>query len=95
MEFAMKIKEARIKKKWSVYDLAEVIGLKSPGYISRIEGRGEIPGPDKILKLADALSLDAEELFSIAGREKGEEAKRVAQKKYKNALVFYRKSKKK
>jgi len=95
VDFGMYIKDARNAKGWSVYDLAESIGLKSPGYISRIEGRGEIPGPDLISKLAESLDIDAEKLFTLAGSEKGEEAKRSAQKKYENALAMYRKGKKK
>ena len=91
----MKIKKARKKKKMTVHDLAGALGLGSPGYISRVEGRGEIPGPEIIIKLADVLELNAEELFRLAADKKGEKAKNAAQKKYDNALVFYRKSKNK
>lgn len=95
MKFGLKIKEARKNKKWSVYDLAAAIGVKSPGYISRIEGRGEIPGSDMIVKISEALNIDTEELLILAGQEKGKEAKRVAEKKYEKALILYRKNKKK
>jgi len=95
MEFGTRIKEARMKKEMTVYDLAGALGLGSPGYVSRIEGRGEIPGPEIIIKLADVLELSAEELLRLAAEEKGEKAKNTAQKKYDNALVFYRKSKNK
>lgn len=40
--------------------------VKSPGYVSKIEARGEIPSPEMIIKLADALEADIGELFELA-----------------------------
>lgn len=94
MEFGIRIKEARKRKKWSVYELADAIYVKSPGYISRIEGRGEIPGPEMIVKLAEALEIDIDELFRIAAAEKSCEASRIIKDRYENALALYRKTKK-
>lgn len=94
MSFAHKIRELRSKRGWSVYDLAERID-KSPGYVSKIEARGEIPSPDMIIKLADTLGVDAEELFEIAKKEKGEQLKRNVHKKYDDAFTLYRRTKKK
>ena len=94
MTFAHKIKELRSKKGWSVYDLAEKIG-KTPGYISKIEARGEIPSPEMIAQLAEVFNFNAEELFEIAKNEKGEQLKQNVVRKYDNALALHRRSKKK
>lgn len=95
MSFSDIIRGARKKKGWSVYDLADAIGVKSPGYISRIEARGEIPSPEMILKMAKALGIDEEELFRVAADEKSNEVSRIIKKRYENVLAFYRKTKKK
>lgn len=93
MTFARKIRELRNKKRWSVYQLAEAIG-KTPGYVSKIEARGEIPAPEMIIKLAEALGVKAEELTEIAKTEKSAELAENVRKKYDDAVALYRKSKK-
>lgn len=95
MSFAQRIKNLRRAKGWSVYDLANAIGVKSPGYISKIEVRGEIPSPEMISKLADALKADARELFELAKKDKHQQLTRNINKKYDEAYTLYRKSKKK
>ena len=92
MAFGEKIKEMRQKKKMTVYDLADGIG-KTPGYISRIEARGEIPSPEIIPILADVLGGNTEELFRIAKENKTEQVTQTVAKKFDNALSLYRKGK--
>jgi len=92
--FAQKIRELRNKKEWSVYQLAEAIN-KTPGYVSKIEARGEIPSPEMIVKLAEAFGTSAEELAEIAKAEKSAELVKNVTKKYDDAVVLYRKSRKK
>lgn len=94
MSFAQKIRELRTKKGWSVYDLAEKIG-KTPGYISKIEARGEIPSPEMIIKLAELLGAKPEDLIEIAKAEKTKEVSQAVQQKYDDGLTLYRKSKRK
>jgi len=94
MTFAHKIRELRNKRGWSVYDLAKEIDT-TPGYISKIEARGEIPSPEMIVKLAEALGTIAEELAEIAKAEKSAEIVKNVTKKYDDAVVLYRKSRKK
>lgn len=50
----------------SVRELASLVGV-SYGYISRVEIRGEKPGPECVLRIADALGLHRDELLSLAG----------------------------
>lgn len=95
MRFADKIKDLRKAKGWSVYDLANAIGVKSPGYVSKIEARGEIPSPEMISKLADALKADAKELFELAKKDKHQQLTQNVNRKYDKGYALYRKSKKK
>lgn len=92
MSFAALIRKLRMAKRWSVYDLANAIGVKSPGYISKIEARGEIPSPEMAIKLAEALGANVEELVEMAKREKAEGFKRSINRKYDDAVVLYRKA---
>ena len=94
MTFADKIREFRSKKGWSVYELAKGIDT-TPGYISKIEARGEIPSPKTIAKLEEALGARAGELLEIAKAEKGEQAKQNVVKKYDKEFSLYRKTRKK
>ncbi len=93
MSFAHKIRELRNIKKWSVYELAEAIG-KSPGYVSKIEARGEIPSPEMISKLAEALKANVKELFELAKKDKSEQLTQSINRKYDHGYALYRKSKK-
>jgi len=93
MEFAKMIKDARKKMGWTVYELAQQLGLKSPGYISRIEGKGEIPGPDMVIKLSEVLGLDPEAMINLATREKVNETSQQVHQKFENAFMLYRKGK--
>lgn len=95
MSFAQRIKELRKAKSWSVYDLARALNVKSPGYVSKIETRGEIPSPEMIIKLADALDADAKELFELAKTDKSQQLTQSIHKKYDEGYVMFRKGKKK
>ena len=94
MKLSEVIKEARKKKGRTVYDLARELGLKSPGYVSRIEGIGEIPGPDMVIKLSEVLGLNVETMMELAASEKASESSRQVHEKFENAIYLYRKSKK-
>lgn len=88
-----RLRELREKKGLTVRALADVVG-KSPGYISRVEGRGEVPSPELLCELAEALGGKPEELLDLA---KESQLKRIAEEiesRQKSALVLYRKGKK-
>lgn len=92
--FGQEIKALRKKKNWSVYDLAGHLG-RTPGYVSKIEVRGEIPSPVMILKLSEVFGVSPEGLIEVAKKEKIEEVSKVVQRRYNDAFVMYRQSKKK
>ena len=93
MSFAQRIKELRKAKKWSVYDLARAIKVKSPGYVSKIEARGEIPSPEMISTLAGVLNANARELFDLAKKDKSQQLTQSVHRKYDEGYALYRKGK--
>ena len=79
--FARKIQQLRKSKGWTIFDLAREIGT-TPGYISKIEARGEIPSPKTVVKLARALQVDTGKLLDLAKEEKIEEIKKNIIERY-------------
>ena len=66
--FGGKIRSLRLAKGWSQWDLALQVGVHV-SYIGKIEcetGRG--PGQALILRLAEALDVDRDELLHLAGK---------------------------
>ena len=89
-----RLRELRERERLTVRQFADRI-QKTPGYVSRIETRGEIPSPELLCAIADVYGIKAEELLELAkhcylGRTQREiEAKNVS------ALALYRKENKK
>ena len=64
--FGILIKQSRENRGLTVRALADAIG-KSPGYISRIEVRGEIPSVELVVELADEFAIRAGDTVYICG----------------------------
>lgn len=66
-EIGHRLKAAREAKGYSLRQLAESTGIDF-GYIGRLE-RGHIaePGPGRLQRLAEALDIDLEDLYGLAG----------------------------
>jgi transcriptional regulator with XRE-family HTH domain len=62
-----RIKKERLAQAMTQRDLAEAAGITVP-YVSKIEAGKETPTEEKIIRLAEALRLDADELTLAAGR---------------------------
>lgn len=90
--FGILIKQSRENLGLTVRALADAIG-KSPGYISRIEVRGEIPSVDLVVELATALEGNAEHFLECAKNDSMERATNEVESKYQDALALYRKGK--
>ena len=86
------IKRLRSLKGLSVRQLAKQVG-KTPGYISRIEARGEIPTADLLIQIAGELGVSAEVLLELAKADEMVEAKSEIEGRYTSALVLFRKAK--
>ena len=90
--FGILIKQSRETRGLTVRALADAIG-KSPGYISRIEVRGEIPSVELVVELATALGGDAEQFLECAKNDSMERATNEVETKYQDALALFRKGK--
>lgn len=60
-----RIKRERLLKDMTQRDLADAVGVGVP-YISKIEADRETPADDKIIKIAEALRVDPDELLLTA-----------------------------
>ena len=90
--FSERLRTLRVDAGLSVRGLAERIG-KTPGYVSRIEARGEIPSPELICELARELGVRPEELLDLAKKSHLEKAAQTIEEKQRTALNLFRKAK--
>lgn len=77
----------------TVREFAARIG-KTPGYVSRIEGRGEIPSGELLCVIADAYRIDPGELLGLAKQSQLERTERDIDAKHASILAMYRKERK-
>ena len=70
--FGERIQRLRREQKLTQREVAQKLGIDFT-YLSKLEnGRGEPASEELVLKLADILGTDAEELLALAGRVPGE-----------------------
>ena len=89
-QLGQRIRELRLGMDLTVQEFAEQIG-KSPGYVSRIETRDEIPSAELLVVISELFRIRPEELFALA---KSGHLDRVAEQidaKQQGALVLFRK----
>ena len=67
---------------------------KSPGYLSRIEGRGEIPSAEILCEMAVLYQADVEELLALAKTAILEQTRIGIEEKQGEALRLFRKDRK-
>ena len=89
--FGHVLREFRHSRGLTVRQLADMVE-KTPGYISRIEVRGEIPSPDLICRLAEELQVPADELIERLTRDVLKRTETELRARYDEAIVAYRKS---
>ena len=77
----------------TVRQLAELIE-RSPGYISQMEVRGEIPSAALLCALSQALETNAEDLLDLAKQSQLAETERQIEAKHENVLALFRKERK-
>jgi transcriptional regulator with XRE-family HTH domain len=88
-----RLRELREQRGLTVRQFADCIE-KTPGYVSRIEARGEIPSPELLCVIADVYGVKAEELLDLAKRCYLERTKREVEAKNLAALVLHRRERK-
>ena len=89
-QLSRKLKDLRTKKGLTVRELAEKIG-KSPGYVSRIEVRGEVPSPELLCTIASVFKVKPESLLALAKEAQLEHAARTIDQRQLSALALHRK----
>lgn len=85
------IRRLRAAKQLSVRQLAAIL-KKTPGYVSRIEARGEVPSDALILEIAGALGADPEHLLRLAKTDELREIDASIDSRHEAAIQLYRKS---
>lgn len=87
-----RIKQERLRLEMTQRELADAVGITVP-YMSKIEADRETPTDEKLVRLAQVLRLNADELILAAGRMPSDVMKRVAADPSK-ALEFLRRMRK-
>jgi transcriptional regulator with XRE-family HTH domain len=90
---SQKLRELRETSGLTARAVAEHLG-KSPGYISRVEGRGEIPSPELLCRFAALYGVPPEELLGLAKDRQLERAAEDIEARQQAALTLFRKGKK-
>ena len=88
-----RLRELREQQGFTVRQFAERIE-RTPGYVSRIEARGEIPSPELLCVIAEAYRIAPEELLELAKECYLERAEREVQARNSSALALFRKGRK-
>ena len=91
-KLAEKVKAERVRKDIGLREFAAQLGV-SAGYVSRIEGRGEIPSPETICKIAELLNLEPEILLDLAKEDVLARTKEDLSQRHTEALRLYRRKK--
>ncbi len=85
------IQSLRRKRDITVRALADAVG-KTPGYLSRVETRDEIPSPELICSISDLLREKPEVLLDLAKLDVMQRTKEQIERKASEALSLYRRS---
>lgn len=93
MVLKQKLRGLRTQAGLSVREAASQLGI-SPGYVSRIEGRGEIPSAEVLCTMAELYGTDIDELLALAKRTQLENAEKQIESRQNEALRLFRKSRK-
>jgi transcriptional regulator with XRE-family HTH domain len=72
-----RIKQERLRLEMTQRELAEAVGITVP-YMSKIEADRETPTDEKLVRLAEVLKLNADELILSAGRMPSDVMDRLA-----------------
>jgi transcriptional regulator with XRE-family HTH domain len=91
-ELGKRIQLLRRKRQMTVRELAEAVH-KSAGYLSRVEARDEIPSPELICALSEALLEKPEVLLELAKSDLLGRATEQIEAKNSEALSLFRRSK--
>lgn len=94
MTLQTRLRDLRENAKLGLREAARELKI-SPGYLSRIEGRGEIPTPDLLCKMAELYGCEITELLELAKTAQLKVVEQNIELKQSEALKLFRRSKKK
>jgi transcriptional regulator with XRE-family HTH domain len=86
------LRELRQEIGYSVRQMASKLSV-SPGYVSRIEARGEIPSPELLLKIAELLKARPDALLRLAKESQLAHVEKQIDERQASALALFRKEK--
>jgi len=92
-KFGDKLKELRTGKGLSVRGFAGELE-KSPGYISRIEGRGEIPSAEFVMNIAEFFDEELDVLLELVKEDQLSKVEEEINQKHQQTISLFRKGKK-
>lgn len=92
-KFGDKLKEMRTNKGLTVRGFAGELD-KSPGYISRIEGRGEIPSSDFVVSVAEFFDEELDSLLEMVKDDQLSKVEEEINQKHQQTISLFRKGKK-
>ena len=92
-KLGLRIKDLRLAQGLGVREFAAKL-QKSPGYISRVEGRGEIPSPEFLCQASNVLEVPPEELLELAKADVLERTREVIGRRHTEALSLFRRKNK-
>lgn len=85
------VRHYRKSNNLSIKEFIEKLPTKvSPAFMTKLEVYGEVPKPEFICEIAELIGYPAEELLEISKNTKIEHYHKTLEKKYKDALGFYR-----
>jgi transcriptional regulator with XRE-family HTH domain len=88
-----RLRELREKQGFTVRQFAGRI-KKTPGYVSRIEVRGDIPSPELLCEIAGVYHISPKELLDLAKQCYLKRTECELEAKNSSALALYRREKK-
>ena len=89
-KFGEKLKEMRTNEGLSVRGFAAELE-KSPGYISRIEGRGEIPSSDFVMNVAEFFDEELDSLLELVKEDQLSKVEDEINQKHQQTINLFRK----
>jgi transcriptional regulator with XRE-family HTH domain len=89
----IRLRKLRRDRNLTVREFAKEID-KSPGYVSRIEARGEIPSPELICQIAEFYAVEPEELLGLAKVGHLDRVEQDLELRHQEALALFRRSRK-
>ena len=85
-----RLRELRLTRGFSVSELAARI-KKTAGYVSRFEGRSDVPSAELLCILAEIYEVEPEELLELAKQSQLAQMKFNIERKHESVLGLYRK----